>query len=490
MRLLVNTLSKKSQVEIEATPVIIDFKDVTFQFPEDESPVFRNISFSIQAGERVALFGPSGCGKSTLLYLMNRLYPDNCDGDLEGSITLWQRDAACFAPGEINHRVATVFQDPDTQFCMPTVEQEMAFTLENLHVTRPEMEHRITETLEMTGLTQFRKTTIQTLSGGMKQRVATACAILMQPEVLLLDEPLAHLDPLTAKHYVEWLDTLKWSYPLTIVAVEHQLDLWGTFFDRAIHVRASGDLPIELNPTKPCITFPKRVSAIQPEVALEAKNVHVHVKGKQLLKDVSFQLQRGEIAVLAGPNGSGKSSLLKTICGILKKSDGTIKSGTMLPGYVPQSPEQLFVTQRVKDEIRFSNNTKEEEITDIMTRLRLNEIEQAHPFSVSHGQKRRVAIGTMLSDKRPVLLLDEPTSGQDEAALKELFHLINARAKEGFAILIVTHDMTFAAAIADTIFLMNNGQLTGRFDNDVVWLQAQLLEKHQLVAPIGVCLHD
>jgi energy-coupling factor transport system ATP-binding protein len=156
---------------------------------------------------------------------------------------------------------------------------------------------------------------------------------------------------------------------------------------------------------------------------------------------------------------------------------------------VPQSPEQLFVTQRVKDEIRFSNNTKEDEIANIMTRLRLNEIEQSHPFSVSHGQKRRIAIGAMLADKRPVLLLDEPTSGQDEAALQELFHLIDARAKEGFAILIVTHDMTFAAAVADTIFLMKHGQLTGRFDNDEVWQQSQLLKQHQLVAPIGACLH-
>ena len=108
----------------------------------------------------------------------------------------------------------------------------------------------------------------------------------------------------------------------------------------------------------------------------------------------------------------------------------------------------------------------------------MNEIEQAHPFSVSHGQKRRVAIGAMLADKRPVLLLDEPTSGQDEAALQELFHLIDARAKEGFAILIVTHDMTFAAAIADTVFLMNNGQLTGRFDNDVVWQQSAIIRNN------------
>lgn len=486
---MVNSLAKQLILDSTVAPTIIDFKNVTFQFPEDESPVFSDISFSITAGERIALWGPSGCGKSTLLYLMNRLYPSNCDGILKGSIQLWNRDTGNYMAGELNKRIATVFQDPDTQFCMPTVEQEMAFTLENLHVNRIEMEERMSETLRMTGLTHLRKTKIQTLSGGMKQRVATACAILMNPEVLLLDEPLSHLDPLTAQHYVEWLDTLQTSQALTIIVVEHRLDLWGSFFNRAIHVTHSGSFSEEKNPRRTHIHFPKRVSTIQEELAFKAEHVRVDVKGKTLLRDISLHLKRGEVAVLAGPNGSGKSTFLKTVCGIMKHSEGTIESGPVLPGYVPQSPEHLFVTQRVHDEVRFSNDTNTQEISDIMNRLRLIEIQEAHPFAVSHGQKRRVAIGAMLADKRPVLLLDEPTSGQDAAALEELFHLIDARAKEGFAVIIVTHDMTFAAAIADTIFLLNNGELTGRFNNEEFWNQVDVLKDHQLVSPIEVSVH-
>ncbi|WP_245827687.1 ABC transporter ATP-binding protein [Paenisporosarcina indica] len=486
---MVSTHYKKPMSLPVAKNTIIDFNQVSFQFPDDEEAVFQDISFSVQKGERVVLSGPSGCGKSTLLYLMNRLYPSNCDGKLNGSLQLWNKDAANYAPGEINARIATVFQDPDAQFCMPNVEQEMAFTLENLHVPRKEMERRITETLEMTGLTPFRKTTIQTLSGGMKQRVATACAILMQPGVLLLDEPLAHLDPLTAQEYVEWLDRLQLSRSLTIVAVEHRLDLWGPFFDRAIHVQSSGTYPVEMNPMRSSMNFPKRTTSIQSVVAFEACNISVRMKEKQLLQDVSLCLQRGEIAILAGPNGSGKSTFLKTICGILKKSDGHIQYGIIYPGYVPQSPEHLFVTQRVDDEIRFSNRTDDATIDDIMLRLRLDEIQNAHPFSVSHGQKRRVAIGAMLADKRPVLLLDEPTSGQDASALQELFHLIDERAKEGFAILMVTHDMTFAAAIADTIFLLKNGELTGRFENNGLLKHAEVLRDHKLASPFGACPH-
>lgn len=486
---MVNSLAEKLSLDSASAPTIIDFKHVTFQFPEDESPVFSDISFSITAGERIALWGPSGCGKSTLLYLMNRLYPSNCDGILKGSIELWSKDTASYMAGELNKRMATVFQDPDTQFCMPTVEQEMAFTLENLHVSRIEMEARISETLRMTGLSHLRKTKIQTLSGGMKQRVATACAILMNPEVLLLDEPLSHLDPLTAQHYVAWLDTLQTSQALTVIVVEHRLDMWGSFFNRAIHVTNSGSFSVEEHPRRSRIHFPKRISTIQEELAFAAENVRVDVKDKTLLTNISLQLKRGEVAVLAGPNGSGKSTFLKTVCGILKHSEGTIESGTILPGYVPQSPEHLFVTQQVRDEVCFSNDTNTEEISDIMKRLRLIEIQDAHPFAVSHGQKRRVAIAAMLADKRPVLLLDEPTSGQDAAALEELFYLIDARAKEGFAVLIVTHDMTFAAAIADTIILLNNGKLTGRFKNEEFWHHVDVLKDHQLVSPFEVNVH-
>lgn len=463
---------------------IIDFNEVSFRFPEDQTPIFTGVSFSIDAGERIVLVGPSGCGKSTLLYLMNRLYPSNCDGILDGSITLFHEDATSYKPGEINQKIATVFQDPESQFCMPTVEQEMAFTLENFgHISRLEMESRITNTLSTLGLTHLRKATIQTLSGGMKQRVATACALLMEPEVLLLDEPLAHLDPLTARQYVEWLNELQVSKSMTIVVVEHRLDLWGTFFSRAFHV--SGSFITEDHPVSSAIAFPKRSSSMEEEVIFEAHQISVSINNQKLLQNVSMKLHRGEIAVLAGPNGCGKSTFLKTICGIYNKSEGSINCVGHLPGYVPQSPEHLFVTQRVSEEIRFSNHSSNEQISDIMERLRLDEIQDAHPFSVSHGQKRRVVIGAMLADQRPVLLLDEPTSGQDESALLELFYLLDMQAKEGISILIVTHDMSFAKAIADTIYLMKDGELTGRFDTHHFWNQTALLSDHQLVAPVG-----
>lgn len=464
---------------------VFTLDNVAFRFPDDEEAVLRGISFTVSRGERVVITGPSGCGKSTLLYLLNRLYPDNCDGEVSGTVTLFGKNAKSYAPGEINHRIATVFQDPDAQFCMPTVEQELAFTLENLRVPVAEMDERIAEVLELTGLTELRHTVIQTLSGGMKQRVATACALVMRPEVLLLDEPVSHLDPYTTRQFIAWLDALQQQLELTIVAVEHRLDLWETFFDRRICLERRGALISDtpFTPVHPLV-YPARTASIRSEVAVCTDGLAVEMKDRTLLSDVSFKSRHGEITVIAGPNGSGKSTLIKALCGIYKTSAGTVRSGRV--GYVPQSPEYLFLTKSVAEELAFSGISEASELEELMERLRLDEIKDAHPFSVSHGQKRRVAIGAMLADQRHVLMLDEPTSGQDGAALLELFHLLDARAREGATVFVVTHDMEFAAAVADSVLLVKEGKLTGKFRAEYLWRQEDLLEAHHLLPPKGV----
>ncbi len=456
---------------------------MSFRFPDDGGNTLTDLSFEIKRGERVVLSGPSGCGKSTLLFLLNRLYPANCDGFVSGGLSLFGRPSEDWHPGEINRLVATVFQDPDSQFCMPTVEEELAFTLENLHVSRAEMERRITDVLELTGLSGFRHSVIQNLSGGQKQRIATACALVMEPDALLLDEPLAHLDPLTAEELVRWLDHLQKQTGLTVVAVEHRLDLWHRFFDRELQLgpdgRLTGDRPFS---PKPPVRFPERPPAAGPGPVLGVDGLSVTIKDKQILAPLSFGLDQGEVAVIAGPNGSGKSTLAKALCGIYKSS-GAIKAPGV--GYVPQSPEFLFLTESVRDELAFSGIASAERIDDLMERLRLDEIADAHPFSVSHGQKRRVAIGAMLADNRPVIIMDEPTSGQDAAALLELFGLIDERRREGVTFLIITHDMEFAAAIADSVLLIKDGRLTGKFKAADIWADSALLADHHLIPPKG-----
>lgn len=464
---------------------VFTLEKLSFRFPENERKTLNALSFSVSPGERLVLTGPSGCGKSTLLYLLNRLYPDNCDGLVDGEMELFGKSAASYTAGEINHRVATVFQDPDSQFCMPTVEDELAFTLENLQTSFAQMEPRITAVLETTGLAHMRNAIIQSLSGGMKQRVATACALIMEPEVLLLDEPLSHLDPYTAKQFVQWLEKLQQASNLTIIAVEHRLDSWGSFFEREIQLSYDGRIVSDqkFSSSQP-VSFPIRHSVKQPAIALRADGLSVTMKDRQLLEPLTFSVSRGEVVVVAGPNGSGKSTLIKALCGIYKKSAGTVESDGI--GYVPQSPEYLFMTPSIQQEVAFSGATSQTDLDLLMLRLGLEEIKDANPFAVSHGQKRRVAIAAMLADKRPMLLMDEPTSGQDTAALLELFELIDQGSKEGTSFLIVTHDMEFAASLADSVLLVKDGQMTGKFPANEVWCNDELLLMHHLLPPKGV----
>lgn len=467
---------------------IFSLDNVWFRFPEAEQPILNGVTFEIRRGERVVISGPSGSGKSTLLYLLNRLYPGNCDGIVSGAIRLFGKSAEEYAPGEINHRVATVFQDPDAQFCMPTVEEELAFTLENLSVEADKMDARIAAVLEETGLESLRYAVIQSLSGGMKQRVATACALAMEPEVLLLDEPLAHLDPQTAHRFIGWLGELQKKHALTIVTVEHRLDLWGSFFNRELALGTRGKIISDApyRPRQP-VLFPIRASSLTDIPALQAVGISVEKGGNPLLAPLSFEAVCGEVVVIAGPNGSGKTTLLKALCGIHPLSAGRIETGGV--GYVPQSPEYLFLENTVEAELAFSGASSKQELDELLDRLRLTKIKEAHPFAVSHGEKRRVAIGAMLADKRRVLLLDEPTSGQDRTALLELYRLIKERALEGATCFIVTHDMEFAAGIADAVLLIKEGQLTGKFPAATVWADKELMEQHGLVPPGRMLQH-
>ncbi|MBM7581160.1 ABC transporter ATP-binding protein [Jeotgalibacillus terrae] len=444
---------------------VISLQDVSFRFPDDEMPVFEHINFEVRAGERVVITGPSGCGKSSLLYLLNRLYPENCDGIVSGTVELFEKPASMYAPGEINRRIATVFQDPDSQFCMQTVEEELAFTLENVKVPTAEIDARIQKVLKETGLESFRDAVIQTLSGGQKQRVATACAWVLEPEILLLDEPLTHLDPVTAQDFVKWLKHLHEKGNLTVIAIDHQVDMWGDFFDREWQMVSGKRL-------EPAFT---REPLRSGDVALSAKELAV----EPIVSPVTFTLKKGEIAVLAGPNGSGKSTLLKALCG-LKSTGGSVSPERI--GYVPQSPEFLFITKSVREELSFGGGSG---VDEVLKRLYLDDVSESNPFAVSHGQKRRTAIGAMLCDGRPVITMDEPTAGQDAAALRELENLIIARANEGVTFLIVTHDMNFADRIADSLLLLREGELSGPYQPQTVWENRKLLERHHLLAPSG-----
>jgi len=445
----------------------IEFEDVTFRYPEEDTPVLSHMSLAFSEGEKWLIKGPSGCGKSTLFFLLNGLYPEGCDGEVDGKRLLFGKPFDDYRPGEISQSIATVFQDPDSQFCMPTVEEELAFTLENQSVPRHEMDSRITRILEETGLSQFRTRIIQTLSGGEKQRVATACALLMKPKIVLLDEPLAHLDPLTAREYVEWFSELQVRNGWTVLVIDHQDGIWGTFFDQILVLEETN--PPSLSPKIPL----SKAFSYQGDFIAD-----VRVPG--IVHEAKLKLVPGSITVLAGPNGAGKSTLLKALAGLIPKAEKQQSIESI--GYVPQSPEFLFITPSVRQEVAFGGGLRTEEF---LTKLLLNRVADSNPFAVSQGQKRRTALAAMLNDGRPVLLLDEPTAGQDVYALHELENALFQVAAEGTALLVVTHDMNFAERIADSMLLLKDGVLIGPCLPASVFSDPEQLATYRLVKPTG-----
>lgn len=446
-------------------PEVIRLQDVTFTYPDEATPTLERFSLSVKTGEKWLVSGPSGCGKSTLFYLLNGLYPEACDGIVSGEWSLFGKPYSAYKPGEVSHYVATVFQDPDSQFCMPTVEEELAFTLENRNVPREEMTTRITQVLAETGLTEFRHRVIQTLSGGEKQRIATACALIMEPQILLLDEPLAHLDPMTAKEYVEWFDRLQKKYNWTVLAIDHQKQGWGSFFDHEYCMEELGEFQ---NPMS------YRNKQIAHEFVFDA-NVQV----EDILHEAHLTLRGGEITVLAGPNGSGKTTLLKALAGLIPYT-GSRSHDTV--GYVPQSPEFLFLSPSVKQEVALGGGSQ---TTYYLEQLNLQHVAHSNPFAISQGQKRRTAVAAMLNDGRSILLLDEPTAGQDARSLARLEEALHLVAEQGTALLVVTHDMSFASRIANQLVLMKDGRLSKPVETAVAFSSPELLAAYRLIAPTG-----
>ncbi|TCI47508.1 ABC transporter ATP-binding protein [Exiguobacterium sp. SH1S4] len=438
---------------------MVETERLAFRFPGEERDVLTDITLRLKDG-RTLITGASGSGKSTLFALFNRLYPDNCDGIVTGRLHLFGRSYATYRPGEVNRRVGTVFQDPDSQFVMQTVEEELIFTLENFSVARSEMMDRVSAILHELHLSDYRHRTIHDLSGGEKQQIAVACALIGCPEWLLLDEPLSHLDPATARRFVRWLD--KSARNVNIVVIEHRPYMWGDFFDRHLELvngRIAGDGSFVVQPD---YTFTPIETTRGTNTLFQIPKVN-HKKFQLAASKIA--VAPGDVIAILGRNGSGKSTWLKSLARHHREV-----------GLVPQSPAHLFVTSDVSRELAYGHNRS---IEDMLARLGLERLRDAHPLSLSHGQKRRLAIGVMLLSGKQLLAFDEPTAGQDEASLRALHALMAERVRAGQTVLFVTHDLSFARA-ASTYYLMSDGNLSGPYDASI-WDDSDLLRAHGLL---------
>jgi energy-coupling factor transporter ATP-binding protein EcfA2 len=490
---------------------VIDFENLTYTYPNAIQPALRDVTLHVPEGGFALLVGPSGCGKSTLARCVGGLVPHFSGGALRGKLRVGGHDPVALGPSGMSALVGYVFQDPEAQAVMDRVEDEIAFALEHAGLPHQEMRVRVEETLDLLDLSALRDRPLESLSGGERQRVAIAAALALRPRILVLDEPTSQLDPQSAEDVLQALVRLNHDLGLTILLVEHRLERVLPFVDQVIVLSESGALSgppdivmpqiallpplLELGKALGWSPLPLTIKAglrwsralAQPPAPIPTKaqtpvtpffalqHVDAAYDGRQVLHGVDLAVAPGEIVALLGRNGAGKTTLLKCLVGLHRPTRGRAIAGGQdnagrdvaaicrMVGYLPQDPNALLFADTVREELLIT--LRNHGIADsgaldaLLARLGLAEHAQAYPRDLSAGERQRVALGAIMVARPRALLLDEPTRGLDYIAKQRLAELLREWRSEGIAILLVTHDVEFAALLADRVVLLGRGEV-------------------------------
>ena len=497
---------------------IIKLQSVTYTYPNRQLPALQEVDLTILEGEFVLVTGPSGSGKSTMLRILNGLVPHFSGGEISGEVFIKGVPAIADGPQVLSKYVGFVSQNPEAQTILEKVEPEIAFALENAAVPRVEMHKRVYEVMDYLGLIPLRERTVISLSGGERQRVAIACALALKPEILVLDEPTSQLDPQSAADLLQVLQDLNQDLGLTIVLAEHRLERTLSFADSLAYFengrlvthdtvrRALTHLPqvpplvevarvlnwepIPLTAAEAAKHVPGIVveRAIKPsirqetapgnpsEIILQVQDLSFAYNAKDLaLDDVNLQLRKGEILAVMGANGSGKSTLLRCIIGLLQPLRGDVRlNGQSITGqdtvelarkiaYLPQYPDDLLFAETVKKELEITLNNHNiqspDRVESTLKHLHLAPFADYYPRDLSTGQRQRTALGAITVAKPQILLLDEPTRGQDGQIKNQLLKIWRQWKAEGMGLIIVSHDVELVVQLADKVMMMADGKI-------------------------------
>lgn len=492
-----------NQQNWDCTPARISAKGWGWQHSGRSSRAVHDLDLEIAPGERVLLLGPSGAGKSTLLHALAGVLGDDEDANESGQLLIDGRPVA-----ESRGRSGLMQQDPDAQVVLSRIGDDVAFGAENLSVPREEIWGRVGAALESVGLDLPLDHPSSSLSGGQKQRLGLAGMLAMRPGLLLLDEPTANLDPAGV---VEVRDAVRRSLDesgATLVVVEHRVSVWLDVVDRIVVLAPArlgepGGVLFDGPPAQVMaqsrellaaagIWVPGYVPHVRPRTQRAHTTNNSDDAGAQLLLEASelalsrtkgrkrhpvvptavvpfVEVRAGQALTVTGPNGAGKSTLALTLAGLLAPAGGSLRALPELArgagtqplmwrgrelisriGTVFQEPEHQFVANSVRAELLFAPNILghgDDSVDELLARLRLEHLADANPFTLSGGEKRRLSVATVLAASPQVLILDEPTFGQDANTWAELASLLTELLDAGTAVVSVTHDAAFTAVL-------------------------------------------
>ncbi|MBK5305796.1 MAG: ATP-binding cassette domain-containing protein [Frankiaceae bacterium] len=491
---------------------MIRLEHVSVTYPDSVVPVLRDVDLRLPEGELCLVLGRTGAGKSTLLGTVNGLVPHFTGGLLSGRVLVDGRDTRTHPPRELADVVGVVGQDPLAGFVTDTVEEELAYAMEQLALPADVMRKRVEEALDLLGLAELRSRPLRDLSGGEQQRAAIGAVLTCHPRVLVLDEPTSALDPTAAEEVLAAVTRLVHDLGVTVLMAEHRLERVLQYADRVLYLPGDGTvrsgLPAAMMahdvPAPPVVELGRlagwdpvplsvrdarrqagplreRLRGRRPAafasagpVALRARDVVVRYGDVIAVRQVDLDLAAGQVCALMGRNGAGKSSLLWALQGSGRRAGGTVEvdgqdpavgssaQARALVGLVPQSAADLLYLETVDAELvqADTESRRPEGTTAALLEQLLPGIDRdTHPRDLSEGQRLALVLAVQLVSSPRVVLLDEPTRGLDYRAKARLAAVLRRLATEGKAVVVSTHDVEFVATAADRVVVLAEGEV-------------------------------